>query len=1012
MKKLLITLFTLLTCNCLSAQQAPGWLRYPALSPDGTAIAFVYKGDLYKVAATGGTAQRLTSGAAHEFMPVWSHNGRAIAYAGNQAGNFDTYLIGADGSGEKRLTFYSADEYPYDFSEDDQQVIFGAAHMTDALSRQFPSDAFPQLYSVSTSGGRVKLLLSTPAENAQLSRSGKYLLYHDKKNRENAWRKHQVSSAARNIWLYDRETGKYRQLTAFAGEDRDPVFSPDEKWAFYLSEESGSFNVHRLQLQDTARREQLTTFKKHPVRFLSIAANGTLCFGFNGDIYLKSLTGVPHKITINIPPFSPDKNNMVIPVKEDIKHSVISPSGKAMAFIFRGEVFTADMISGAITRITHTPGEEADLSFSPDGKKLLYASERSNGWQIYEADLQAQKETPLTVNTADNYQPLYSPDGSEVAYIENRTTLRIFNKVSKRTRTITGQLFSRRDHDQYFRWRPDGKWLLLQYNEAGAGNAEAGLIAADGRSALQNITQSGFNDEQPQWSADGQSIIWKSDREGLRSFSSSATRQQDVYRMPFSRLAGNSTKLTPAAAIIGNTLLSRDGRKLYYLVTAGKTCQLWITDVQTKTSSIPLTLKAAAPVLQWDSTQQHLYLLSGTQALQLDTAGKETHHTAIKGEMTIDVAAERSAMFSHVWRRTKAAFYTAGHHGADWDSYGRDYEKKLPGISNNYELAELLSELLGELNVSHSGATCSDTAANKTVTASLGVLYDMTYTGAGMKIKEIIRNGPLDNDSVQLNRGVLITAINGQQLTADKDIAQYLNGQAEKQLLLTITDNGQPRNIAVVPVSPEEENELLYKRWVKRNQEEVSTRSNGTLGYVHLYRMNDAAYRQAYSDIMGRYAHCKGIIVDTRFNRGGDLASDLAMFLSGSTTRLNATDQQVESMEPGFRWTKPSIVIANEANYSDGSCFVYDYQLLHMGKLLGMPVPGSCTFMTGETLQDNNMHWSVPSLGVKDKKGHYLENRQALPDIQVINEPGKTGSGRDQQLETAIDQLLKDIIHG
>lgn len=1009
MKRLIISLLILCFGKYLFAQDSLRWLRYPSLSPDGKTIAFTYKGDLYKVAATGGIAARLTSGNGEEWMPVWSHDGRSIAFASDRFGNADIFLVDANGGNEKQLTFHSADEYPYDFSEDDRQVIFGGVRMDATDNRQFPSDAQPELYRVPVNGTRVTQLLPVPAEDAKIS--PQYIVYHDKKNRENQWRKHQVSAAARDIWLYNRQDNSYKQLTDFPGEDRSPVFTNNRKAICYLSEQNGSFNVYRLWLDHPATPEQLTIFKDYPVRFLSAAGNGLLCFGFNGDIYLQSPGRAPQKVYIQINS-RPAENIKTVPVTDHIKYGVVSPSGKEFAFIFRGDVFSADMAHGAVRQLTHTPGEEADLSFSPDGRQLLYASETSHGWQLCTMDLQQGKATALLANDQENYQPLYSPDAKEIAYIENRVTLKIYNIASGKSRRIAS-FFSRKDHDQYFRWSPDGKYLLVQYNQPGAGNQEIGLVTADGLGALQNITQSGFNDEGPQWAMNGKMMIWKSDRNGLRGFSSGSSRQHDVYALPFSgtdfKEAERITRLTPSSVMLGDVLLSKSGNKLYYLVKAGASYQLWITDIAAKTSTMPLSVKAEDASLQWDAAQQQLFLLADTRLLQLDTTGQTQHSITVKGTMKVDLAAERQAMFSHIWRRTKEAFYTAGYHGADWEAYGRNYEQFLPYIANNFELAEMISEMLGELNVSHSGATGSNIVEEKEETASLGICYDVSYNGAGVKINEILPTGPLDQEAFALQPGMLIMAVDGEQITADKDLSQYLNCKAGRKIQLTINDGRLLRDIAVTPVTPDAESDLLYKRWVKRNRDEVTRISKGQLGYVHLYRMNDAAYRNAYSEIMGRYAGCKGIIVDTRFNRGGDLASDLGMMLSGTEVRRNTTDSQVESIEPGFRWTRPSVVIANEANYSDGSCFAFDYQYLHMGKLVGMPVPGSCTFMTGETLPDGNLHWSVPSLGVKSKEGYYLENHQTAPDIRVNNLPEEITKGKDQQLEAAIRQLMKEI---
>jgi C-terminal processing protease CtpA/Prc len=211
----------------------------------------------------------------------------------------------------------------------------------------------------------------------------------------------------------------------------------------------------------------------------------------------------------------------------------------------------------------------------------------------------------------------------------------------------------------------------------------------------------------------------------------------------------------------------------------------------------------------------------------------------------------------------------------------------------------------------------------------------------------------------------------------------------------------------VQPITLAEESRLLYDRWVRRNQQEVDSVSGGRFGYVHIPGMNDGAYRTAYEEVMGKYADRDGIVVDTRFNGGGDLVADLAMFLSGDRFFDYTTDTRSTGFEPNFRWTRPSVAIAGEANYSDGHCFAYAYQALELGTLVGAPVPGTCTFAGWETLPDGSTRWGVPGMGVKDDTGRYLENHQTEPDVLVINELAMASRGRDQQLEAAVAELRR-----
>jgi Tol biopolymer transport system component/C-terminal processing protease CtpA/Prc len=1066
MRKLSMLFAGLLALTQLPAQINPGWLRYSAISPDGKTIVFTYKGDLYRVPTAGGTATPLTFHEAHDFMPVWSPDGKNIAFASDRYGNFDVFVIPAEGGEARRVTFHSAQEMPYAFTNDGKNILFGGVRQDAASNRTFPTGSQPELYKVSVNGGRVEQVLSTPAEEVKLSSNGQYIIYQDKKGGENSWRKHHTSSIARDIWVYDSKTGKHNKITTFNGEDRSPVFTDNDKAFFYLSEESGSFNVHKMSL-DGGKSQQLTSFKKHPVRFLSKADDGTLCFSYDGELYTLKAGGSARKVAITINADAKNNNERVVSVNSGVRDMAVSPNGKEVAYIFRGEVFVSSVEGGVTKRITNTPEQERLVSFSPDGKTLLYASERGNSWKIYETRKVRNeepyfyastvlKETAVIANNNENYQPVYSPDGKEIAYIENRMTLKVYNIANKQTRTLLTdqELFSMGDNDQYFQWSPDGKWILFDYAVPGIAPGEVGLVSADGKGKVINLTESGFNDSRAKWILGGKAMLWFSNRDGLKSVAQSGGAQADVYAMFFTQdafdkfklskedaallkemeenkakadtskkkevkkdsvvidwdgLTTRKTKLTIHSSQLSDALVSKDGENLYYLTRFERGVNLWTTNLRTRETKMLLPLNAAGGSMVWDKDQKNIFLMANGGISKIDPNSGKRDMVGINGEMTLDVAAERQFMFEHVWRRTKETFYTKTMHGVNWDSYKPDYEKYLPHIGNNYEFSEMLSELLGELNVSHSGSSYGSFNPAGDATGSLGAFYDQNYKGPGYKIEEIIKDGPLDKADIDVKPGMIIEAIDGETITADKDLAQYLNRKAGNNTLLLIADGATKKEVTLKPISMGEESGLLYKRWVRKNQEEVDRLSNGQLGYVHIPGMNDGAYRTTYEEVMGKYANRKGIVVDTRFNGGGDLVADLAMFLSGKKFMDYTTDTRSNGYEPNFRWTKPSISIANEANYSDGHCYAYAYQELKLGKLVGMPVPGTCTFAGWESLQDNSIRWGVPPLGVKGAQKQYLENYQTNPDIKLMNEYDIVIKGRDQQLEAAVRELLKEI---
>jgi Tol biopolymer transport system component/C-terminal processing protease CtpA/Prc len=1073
------SLATALVSSALVAQSPStspadaSWMRYPAISPDGRTIVFTYKGDLYKVSSTGGTATALTTHAAHDFMPVWSRDGKRIAFASDRYGNFDIFVIPSEGGEPKRLTFHSAAEYPYTFSADDKSVIFGTTRGDDAANRQYPTGSQPELYQVAATGGRPTQILTTPAEDVRPSKNGQFLIYQDKKGGENTWRKHQTSAIARDIWIYDSRAGTHRKLTTFAGEDRNPIFTDNDRAFYYLSEESGSFNVHKMPV-DGGRSQQLTSFKQVPVRFLSLADNGTLAFGFDGHIYTMAPGSSAKSLDIAIAADTKANNERILAVNNGASGLAVSPNGKEVAFLFRGDVFAAGVDGGGTKRITHTPENESGVEFSPDGKSLIYASERGGKWAIYEARKQRAAEpyfyastvvteTPVISNDKQNAQPKYSPDGKEIAFTEDRNNLRIYNIATKQTRSLLteNELFG---GEHYFQWSPDSKWILFNLDVPGIAPGEVGLVRADGSAKVVNLTQSGFNDARGKWILDGKAILWFSNRDGLKSVAQSGGAQQDVYGLYFDRdtweksrlskedfalakevdslsrpkpdttkkdsasvqqagaprrdplpaldldgIENRKARLTIHSSSLNDALVSKDGEMLYYLARFERGVNLWSTNLRTRETKMILPLNANGGSMVWDKAQKNIFLLADGAISRIDPTSAKRDPIALAGEESLDVGAERVAMFDHVWRRTRDTFYSKGYHGIDWMGARAIYAKYLPHIGNNVELAELLAEMLGELNVSHSGATFSTSQPTDDATASLGLIFDQTYTGAGAKIAEVLREGPLDRAAIAIKPGMIIESVDGRAIPADRDIAEFLNRKSGKNTLLTIADGATKNEIVVKPISMADENRLLYTRWVKRNQDEVDKASGGELGYVHIPGMNDGAMRTTFEDMLGKYATRKGVVVDTRFNGGGDLVADLAMFLSGKKFFDYTTDTRSSGFEPNFRWTKPSVALANEANYSDGHCFAYAYKDQKIGPLVGMPVPGTCTFAGWEGLQDG-IRWGVPGLGVKDATtGKYLENLQTEPDIKVMNEYNVVSKGRDQQLEAAIAALMKLI---
>lgn len=1078
----------LLTCLALSFVAAssyaatPLWLRDVQISPDGTEIAFCYKGDIYKVPANGGTATQLTTQASYECSPIWSPDSKQIAFASDRNGNFDLFVMSADGGAARRLTTHSASEIPSTFTTDGNYILFSASIQDPANSALFPTSAMTELYKVPVTGGRTEQVLGTPAEMVCFDKSGKTFLYQDRKGFEDEWRKHHTSSITRDVWLYDSENGKHTNLTAHAGEDRNPVFAPDGQTVYFLSERDGStFNVYSFPISSPQSLKTVTHFKTHPVRFLSMGSNGTLCYTYDGEIYTQKQGDKPQKVKIDI--IRDDQNTIAdLNFSNGATSATVSPDGKQVAFIVRGEVFVTSADYNTTKQITHTPAREAGLTFSPDNRTLAYASERNGNWELYMAKIARKEEANFPNATAieeevllpsdktERTYPQFSPDGKVLAFIEDRNRLMVLNLETKKVRQVTdGSTWFSTGGGFDYSWSPDGKWFTLEF----IGNrhdpySDIGMVSAQGGKII-NLTNSGYTSGSPRWVLDGNAILFITERYGMRAHASWGSlndvmlvfMNQDAYDkfrlskedyelqkelekeqkdttetkkndkkkgdnkekseekkeekvkdivVELNNIEDRIVRLTPNSSDLGSAIITKDGETLYYLSAFEGGYDLWKMNLRKKDTKLLHKMDAGWANMEMDKDGKNLFLLGSNTMQKMGTDSESLKPISYQAHVKMDLAAERDYMFNHVYKQEQKRFYNLNMHGIDWDAMTKAYRKFLPHIDNNYDFAELLSEYLGELNVSHTGGRFRPQLKGD-ATATLGLLYDWNHNGKGLLISEVVEKGPFDHARSKVKAGNIIEKIDGQEITPESDYSVLLNGKARKKTLVTLY-NPQTKERweeVVVPVSNGVMSDLLYARWVKQRAADVDKWSNGRLGYVHIESMGDDSFRSVYSDILGKYNNREGIVIDTRFNGGGRLHEDIEILFSGKKYFTQVVRGREACDMPSRRWNKPSIMVQCEANYSNahGTPWVYSHQKI--GKLVGMPVPGTMTSVSWETLQDPTLVFGIPVIGYRLPDGSYLENSQLEPDIKVANSPETVVKGEDTQLKAAVDELLKEI---
>ena len=1073
----------------------PLWMRYPAVSPDGKQIAFSYKGDVWVVPAEGGQARQLTTSPAYDYKPVWSPDSRKIAFASDRYGSFDVFVVSVDGGAPVRVTTNSVKELPLAWTPDGKYVCFSACYQKSAGNAAYGSTArLTELYKAPAGGGRPVRIIENAVTAMSWAPDGKSFLYIDSPGVENEWRKHQTSSVARSVWRYDLASGKHTKLTSNKGDNRDACVCKGGKMLFLSERNGGSFNIWSSPENSDAGAVALTSYKDNPVRFLSVAGDGLICYGYMGEIYTLREGGKPVKLAVSI---TSDSDNMPeVGQFGTVSQGTISADGSMAAFVSRGEIFVTNVDNKATRQITHTPAAESAPCFSPDGKRLAYVSERDGYYDIYEASLENENEPGFAYASlikekalfgknskkTERSAPKYSPDGKKIAFLEDRTYLSVADLASGKVTRVTdgSQYYSSTECDMEFEWSPDSKWLAITYTPMMHDPySDVGVVSAEG-GQIYPITETGYFAQNVSWVLDGKALIFASDRYGMRSHASWGSQEdgficfldQDAYdkfrldKEDYARLKAEEKlakklaegsekkdeakkddkkatkkdeakkdekkddfvpdfanaqnriiRLTPMSSSLGGMTLSKDGETFYFMSRYEKAMDLWKVEIRGREVKL-LAKNVGDGSIVWDGKMEKSFLL-GRNLKKIDLSSGKTTNIEMDRTMELDRAAEREYMYDHVFLQQRKRYFGGDGNGADFARLQKEYRPFLAHINNYYDFSELLSEVLGEMNVSHSGSGYrGNMAVRREVVGDLGLFFDWNHGGDGLIVDEVIVGGPFDKKTSKVKKGDIIESIEGVKITEGMDYFPLLCGKVNKNVLVGVhrpsLSGKEARWTELVKVgSRANTSDLLYKRWIRQCEHIVDSLSGGQLGYVHISGMSDEYYREVYSKILGKYNDRKGVVVDIRFNGGGRLHEDVEILFSGEKYleqgRMVNGEWKASCAMPSRRYDKPTVMLVEESCYSNahGTPWVYRYK--GMGRIVGMPVAGTMSSVTWENLIEPTVYFGLPIIGYRTKEGTFLENTQLEPDILVRNTPESLLGGRDLQLEAAVKALMEDL---
>lgn len=1088
-KSFLCTLALLTCCTTLFAV-TPLWLRSSAISPDGKTIAFTYKGDIYLVDAQGGKAHQLTSNAAYEANPVWSPSGKKLAFVSDREGSLDIFTISNEGEALTRITTSPSSEMPLLWLNEDE-IVFRAAGISTPQNMQFPSNLYTHLYKIGIKAGLRPEKFSDISVGNLTQTQPNVFVYDAVKGYENEFRKHHTSSVTRDLWSIDlnKANPTYASVKTGKCEYRNPVFATNTKTLYYLSEEDGTFNIYNNE------GKQLTHYKNIPVRYLTTSNDGVLCFSWDGELYTLQPGKQAKKVKIDLIADNNEKELKRHSTTSDAEDNVcISPKNKEIAFILNGDVYVTSLDYATTRQVTNTPGqEERDVTFSEDGKSIVYASERMGIWSLYRTTIVNEEEKQFTYATELKEElltdgkttcqmPQYSPDGKKIAFYRNRTELCVMDAKTKDIVTVMPGKFaySYRDGDQFFCWNPNSKYLLVEYIGIGGwNNPDVALVQADGKGEIVNITNSGYSEGMPRWALDGKAILFQSDRAGYRSHGSWGSEEDwyitflthDSYErfkmnkeereladarekaekdkakkekeksdkeekdkakekdkekvekaqkerdekeakadsikkatpdFDFNDLEMRTVRLTTLSSKMGDAVLNKEGTKLYYVASYALGTALWEKDLEKGSNNVKSS-GVGFSYFNLDKEGKKAYYIQGGNIKELNIEGGSVKSIDFSTLYTEQPQAEREGWYEHIWHQTKEKLYDPKMNGADWEKLYTTYKKFLPHLSGSRDFAEMASELLGELNVSHTGCMYRGGSSAMSV-ADLGAFFDDTYKDNGLRILEIISGTPLSLQK-DIKPGCIITHIDGEEIQAGKDYNPLLEGKVNRYTRLTIKDEkGTSKDITLRLKGYD--GDLLYRRWVKRNEHLVDSLSKGRLAYVHIESMNAESFHTLYRELLSdKNRNRNAVIVDVRHNGGGWLHNDVCNLLSGVAAMKYQPRGQYISTDPYNQWTKPSCMLICEDDYSNAHGTPWLYKELGVGKLIGAPVPGTMTAVWWEYI--DNIVFGIPEVGALDPRGKYLENQLLEPDILIYSKSEDLLHGRDLQLECAVEEMLK-----
>ena len=1028
MKNLFTFLFLLSTQ--FFAQSEEYFMSDPALSPDSKTIVFVYEGDLWTVQVEGGKALRLTAMDGIESRPVFSPDGKWIAFSSNQSGNNDVYLIPVAGGTIKQLTFHSANDNMESWSWDSKYIYFASDRFNSVTA-----------YKISIDGGTPLRLFEhffNWPHNIVEDPITKGFYFNDTwESLGAANRKRYKGDFNPDVKFYNPANKDYKVLTDYRGKDFWQTVDKNGKVYFVSDEANNEYNLYTF---DNQVKKQLTNFISSIKKPKVSAGGDKVVFEkdyqlFIYDVNEKSSTKVPIFINSNYKL----SNSQEFNTKGQVTNFSVSPDGKKIAFVSRGELFVSDIEGKFIKQLPANSSERIVEVLWIDDTTILY-NQTVKGWlNLFTIKADGKSTAKQITNDNQNDQSIIiSNDKNKAAYFSGRNELRVLDTKSLESKIIANDEFwALYPGDPAF--SPDDRFLAYTAYK----NFEQDILVYDFQSEKSfDITKTGVTEFSPVWSPDGKYIYFSTDR--LKPSYPRGTSEDDIYRIAlqpidkefksdrFEKLflpeKKDSSKVKveidfsglkdrwEAVAKLPNSQSSPfvyqkgdETRVLFLSNHEGDGNNLYQTIL--KPFDKPETKKfdgAKVSGYQISKGKDNYYLLTGSKIYKIDFSASKLTAIETEAKFTRNMASEFKQMFYETWANLQENFYDEKFHGVNWENSRDYYSKFLPFIKSRANLRLILNDMLGELNSSHLGFSSSGDEEKvffKTESEETGIIFDNQNPWI---VKSIVKKSPAYTKTNLLKQGDELVAVNGIQINKNESRDKYFSTTSmPEEITLTFQRGSEKFDVKIHPQSYFELRNNLYDEWIESNQKYVDEKSKNKIAYAYMKNMGDGELNNFIIDMTTEANYRDALIFDLRFNTGGNVHDDVLRFLSQRPYLQWKYREGQFTIQPNFApAAKPIVILINEQTLSDAEMTSAGFKVLGLGKIIGTESYRWIIFTSGKSLVDGSFY-RLPSWGCFTLDGKDLEAEGVQTDIYVKTTFKDRLEGKDPQLDKAIEEISK-----